>query len=133
MLRRFLDYLGSVPPARDLWTYFGVWIISGVLTGFSYTALYRGVLQFPPWLAGLCAGATAIGGVWKLLRGMKFSPFDALIISVGGFCIALPNWMTIQLDFAWWQATILTVGGILISLPPFGRGMQEYHRRNPDA
>lgn len=133
MLKRFLDYLGPVPSARDLWTYSGVWILSGVLTSLSYTALYRELLQFPVWLAGVCASLTATGVLWKMLRGMKFSSIDALVISAGGLCIALPNWVTIHLGFSWWQAALLTIGGILISLPPFGRGMREYRLRNPDS
>lgn len=118
----YLRWLAKLPHPRDLWTYCGVWILDGVVASLLYRLVFVHMLDAT--LAGVFAGVLAVSFVAFLLNRMGFPALYALIISSGGMCIAVANWMTIHLDLATGTSIALTLGGLVVSLPLFCRGME---------
>lgn len=121
-VRKYLLWLLKPPHPRDLWTYCGVWILDGVVTGLLYRMVFTHVVNES--VAGILAGLCASLLVGFLLHRMGFSIIHALLITTGSMCIAVANWPTINVGLPTSASVVLTIFGMAISLPLFCRGME---------
>ena len=121
-VRKYLRWLLKPPNPLDLWTYCGVSILEGTATGLLYRVVFTHVAE--PTVAGILAGTCALLFTAFALKLLGFLAVHTLLISLGGLCVAVANWPTINVGLTTSTSIVLTIFGIAISLPLFCRGME---------
>jgi hypothetical protein len=126
--------LCAAPPRfRNLWTYCGVVITSGLFTGLigSYV-VHPVVSEYSDSAQVLLAAPIAVCVLRFMLKRMGFShPF---VVAFGCALMGVPHWPTTRIEFLpYWAAGTLFVMGAIISLPVFIREIKviEWQEKRP--